>query len=133
MKGPDKSTRREFSVAAAMAILGSAAISISGCGGSGSTPAPTTPTTPTQPPPTGGGNTGNVTGAIGTNHGHSGATITAAQLTAGAAIQLQIQGNSNHPHTVDLMPADLTQIQSGARVVKTSSNDAGHTHDVTFN
>ena len=133
MKGPSKTTRREFNLSAAMAILSTASITISGCGGSSSTP--TTPSTPTPPPPSsgGGGTSGDVTGVIGTNHGHTGAVITAAQLSAGMGFQLDITGDSNHPHTIDITVADLTQIQAGARVVKVSSNDQGHTHQVTFN
>ena len=52
---------------------------------------------------------------------------------AGNAISLNIRGNAPHPHTVDLSATELQQISAGQRVSKVSSNDDGHTHDVTFN
>jgi hypothetical protein len=112
--------RREFTLQSAMAILSAATITISGCGGGGSSPAPA----PT-PGPTGS------TGTISGNHGHT-ATISAAQLTAGNAIQLDIRGNADHPHTVELTAAEVTQIGAHQSVSKTSTNDAGHSHTVTF-
>lgn len=134
MQDSSKPTRREFSVAAAMAILSGVTIQLTACGGSGTT-APTPAPTPT-PPPTGGGGGGgtaiDVNGAVGSNHGHT-AVVTGAQLSAGAAVQIQIQGTSDHPHTVDLTAADLTQIQGGTSLTKNSSMDASHTHTVTFN
>ena len=111
--------RREFTLQSAMAILSAATITVSGCGGD-SSPAPG----PT-PGPTGS------TGTISGNHGHT-ATISAAQLTAGNAIQLDIRGSADHPHTVELTAADVTQIGAHQSVSKTSTNDAGHSHTVTF-
>ena len=113
--------RREFTLKSAMAILSAATITISGCGGGGdSSPGPGP-----SPGPTG------ATGAISGNHGHT-ATISAAQLTAGNAIQLDIRGSADHPHTVELTAAEVTQIGARQSVSKTSTNDAGHTHTVTF-
>jgi hypothetical protein len=111
--------RREFTLQSAMAILSAATITISGCGGS-SSPAPG----PT-PGPTGS------TGTISGNHGHT-ATISAAQLTAGNAIQLDIRGSADHPHMVELTASEVTQIGAHQAVSKTSTNDAGHSHTVTF-
>jgi len=111
--------RREFTLQSAMAILSAATITISGCGG-GSSPAPG----PT-PGPTGS------TGTISGNHGHT-ATISASQLTAANAIQLDIRGSADHPHMVELTAAEVTQIGAHQPVSKTSTNDAGHSHSVTF-
>lgn len=38
-----------------------------------------------------------------------------------------------HTHTVTLTPAQLTQIKAKTAVTVMSTNDAGHTHDVTVN
>ena len=119
-------TRREFTLAAAMAVLSGVAISVAGCGGSDSA-------SPAAPSPTGSGSTsGDRTGSISANHGHS-AVIASAQLGASGGITLNIQGTSAHPHTVALSGADLAAIAANQRVSKESSNDAGHTHTVTFN
>jgi hypothetical protein len=122
--------RREFTAASAMAVLSGVAITITGCGGSSSPVGPTTPTptpAPAPAPPA-----GNISGTVGSNHGHS-AVITAAQLTAAEEVSLDITGDSSHPHTVDLSAAEVQQIGAGQRVSKESSNDASHTHTVTFN
>lgn len=119
-------TRREFTAQSVLAMLSGVAITISGCGDSNSSSTPSTPT----PTPTPAGDS--VTGVVGTNHGHT-AVITAAELTAGNAVSLDITGNANHPHTVDLTDVEVGQIAGGMRVQKTSSNDDGHAHTVTFN
>ncbi len=120
-------TRRDFTLAAAMAILSGVAISVSGCGGSNSSGSPASPT-PASSTPTG----TDKTGAISSNHGHS-AMVASAQLGASGGITLNIQGTSSHPHTVALTGADLSAIANNQRVSKESSNDASHTHTVTFN
>jgi hypothetical protein len=115
-------TRREFTVESALATLAGVTITISGCGDDDDD----NPTTSPTPPAT------DKTGAVGTNHGHV-ATITAAQLTAGMALTLNIQGTAPHPHTVALTQAEVTQISGGTRVEKVSSTDNAHSHTVTFN
>ena len=120
-------TRRDFTLAAAMAILSGVAISVSGCGGSNSSSSPASPS-PASSTPTG----SDKTGTISSNHGHS-AVIASAQLGASGGITLNIQGTSSHPHTVALTGADLIAIAANQRVAKESSNDASHTHTVTFN
>jgi hypothetical protein len=121
-------TRREFTVETALAMLAGVTITISGCGGDDDdntvTPGPST-----TPPPAG-GRTGTV--STDNNHTHGGAEITAAQLSAGNAITLTLTG-AGHTHTVGLSQAELSQINGGMRVQKTSSNDNAHTHTVTFN
>jgi hypothetical protein len=59
--------------------------------------------------------------------------IASAQLGASGGITLNIQGSAGHPHTVALSGSDLSAIAANQRVSKESSNDAGHTHTVTFN
>jgi len=104
----------------------------------GSDDGPTTPSTGPSTPstgpstPGGGASAGNVFGVIGANHGHE-AVITAAQLTASNALRLDITGSADHPHTVELSAAEVTQIRDRQQVSKTSSTDAGHNHIVTFN
>ena len=123
--------RREFTLAAAMAALSGVVITISSaCGGGGSSP-----TAPSTPPPTsggGGGGAADKTGAIASNHGHA-AVITAAQLTAAGALNLDIRGSSDHPHTVTLTAAEVASIAANQRVSKESSTDNGHSHSVIFN
>jgi hypothetical protein len=132
----DKKTldRREFTVASAMAVLSGVAITLTACGGSSSSPtspaAPTTPSNPT-PGPTPTPSTDKI-GTVGSNHGHS-AVITAAQLTAGGALVLDITGTSSHPHTVELAQDEVAAIAANTRVTKESSTDASHSHTVTFN
>jgi hypothetical protein len=111
--------RREFTVAAALLVLGGVTITVSGCGGGGDGPG-----SPSNP--------GDRAGTISANHGHT-AVITAAQLTAGGAVALDIRGDSDHPHTVSLSSADVAAIAANRRVSRESSNDDGHTHTVTFN
>jgi hypothetical protein len=120
-------TRRDFTLAAAMAILSGVAISVSGCGGGSSSSSPASPS-PASSTPTG----SDKTGTISSNHGHS-AVIASAQLGASGGITMNIQGTSGHPHTVALTGADLIAIAANQRVAKESSNDASHTHTVTFN
>jgi hypothetical protein len=86
----------------------------------------------TAPSPTPGDRSGTVSTDAG--HTHTGAGVTAAQLTAGNAITLTLAaGATGHTHTVALSQAELTQISGGTRVQKVSSTDNAHSHTVTFN
>ena len=114
-------TRREFTVESALAMLAGVAITITGCGSDNKGPSAPTPTD----------HTGTVSTDAG--HTHTGAVVTAAQLTAGNAITLTLSTVAGHSHTVALSQADLSQISGGTRVQKTTSSDSGHTHTVTFN
>jgi hypothetical protein len=114
-------TRREFTLEGALALLAGVTITISGCGGDDS---------PTGPSPNGG--SGDEVAAISENHGHT-AVITAAQLSAGNALSLNIQGSAPHPHTVQITAAEVQTIANGQRVTKESTNEDSHTHLVTFN
>jgi hypothetical protein len=120
--------RREFTREAVIALLSAATITIVDCGGGGSSnPSPSPSPTPT-PTPT----PGDVAGTISGNHGHT-AVVTAAQITASNAVTLDIRGEATHPHSVALSAAEVGMIGNGQTVSKTSSNDDGHSHGVTFN
>jgi hypothetical protein len=121
-------SRREFTVASALAMLAGVVITVSGCSSSSM---PTSPSGTPTPTPTPGGSSNDVTGAISANHGHA-ATITRAQLTAANALELDIQGTATHPHTVSLSQGELGQIAVGTKVTKESTNNNGHSHSVTF-
>ena len=116
-------SRREFTLQSALALLSTCIITVEGCGSSyNPTPAPTP--TPTPAP-------SDLTGAISANHGHV-ATITGAQITAGAAISLDIRGQATHPHTVEISQADLQTLKNRQPVSHDSTNNSGHMHTVTF-
>jgi len=118
--------RREFTLAAILAMLSGVTITISGCGGGSSSPTTSTPPT-TQPPAA-----GDKVATISANHGHT-ATITAAQLTAGGDLTVQLTEGSGHTHSVGLTGAEIVQIRDNQRVSKESSSNSGHSHTVTFN
>ena len=119
--------RRQFSIAA-LALLGGATIAI-GCGGASNPTSATT--TPSQGQ--------NTLGVVSGNHplAHV-AAISAAQLSAGAGITLDIS-NGSHSHTVVLTGAEIMQIAAKNRVsVDSSTNPHSngtdpHAHTVTFN
>jgi hypothetical protein len=115
-------TRREFTVESVLALLAGVTITVSGCGDDDNNP-PTSPTPPAS---------SDVNGSISGNHGHV-ATVTGAQITGAGAVSLNIQGTASHPHTVQLSAAEVQRIGTRAQVAKTSSNDNGHEHTVTFN
>jgi len=114
-------TRREFTVESALAMLAGVAITVSGCGDDDDD----------TTGPSGNDRTGTVSTDAG--HTHTGAVITAAQLTAGNTITLTLTGQTTHTHTVALSQAELTQISGGTRVQKVSSTNDAHSHTVTFN
>jgi hypothetical protein len=122
--------RREFTLASALAMLAGVTITISDCSDAGTNPNPTPTPAPTPNPNPTPAN-GDVNGEISGNHGHV-AIITRAQLTAGNALELNIQGTATHPHTVSLSQGELQQIAAEMRVSKESTNNSGHSHTVTF-
>jgi hypothetical protein len=122
----DSLDRREFTVQSALALLGGVTITITGCGGGGYS----------SRSPSGGTSSSNVFGTISDNHGHQ-AVITSAQLTTGGGLSLDIRGQADHPHAVDLTAAEVSQIRNGQTVAKASTNTASasyamHGHVVTF-
>jgi hypothetical protein len=118
--------RREFTLEAALAILAGCIITISdACGSSSSATSPSTTTA-----------VADINAVIGTNHGHAG-VIAAAQITAGNAVALNIQGTAAHSHTVSLTQTDMTALKNRQAVSTTSSTDQSatfglHSHSVTF-
>lgn len=106
--------RREFTIEAAMALLGCATITLSGC------------ETSTDPSPV----IVDVAGEVASNHGHA-VTISAANLRAGGALDLDIKGTAGHTHKVSLSTVDLALIRNGGQVQK-ESTVTRHIHIITF-
>ena len=127
-------SRRTFTLEAALAVLGSVTISISGCREAADPvspdPAPT-PTAAPAPTPTP-VPLADKTGVFLANHGHV-AVIAAAQLTLRGALRLDIRGTANHPHILELSAEEIAAIADSHQVGKESSEEKGHTHYVTFN
>ena len=117
-------TRREFTVESALAMLAGVTITISGCGGDNNN------SNNAGMGPTPAGKAGVVSTTNG--HTHTGADITAAQLTGNTDISLTLTG-SGHTHMLALSQNELSQISAGTRVSKDSTNDQFHMHTVTFN
>lgn len=116
---PHLLSRREFNTEWVLAMLAGATITIAGCGDDDSPPGgPTT-------------SSGDFSGSISANHGHS-ATVTAAQITSASAVTITLVGGT-HTHTAQLTAAQVQQIGARQQVVVTSSTTDAHTHTVTFN
>jgi hypothetical protein len=125
---PDALSRREFTLQSVLALLAGVVITVDGCGGSTTSPSPSPTPTPAPAPPL-----ADVNGSVSANHAQPHiAVITAAQITAGSAVSLNIQGMATHPHTVELAAADLVALRSRTTVTKESTNNNNHTHTVTF-
>lgn len=114
-------SRREFTREFVLAMLAGVTITISACSDNDSS-------SPTGPSSSG----GSVSGTVSANHGHV-ATVTAANITAAAAVSLDITGSATHPHTVTLTAAQVQQIGNRQQVVVTSTTNDAHQHTVTFN
>lgn len=120
--------RRRISVLMALALLGGATVTITGCGGGGTT----APTSPVGPAGAARCPAGSRCGLVSTDPLHS-AEITAAQLSAGGALTLDIQGSQNHGHLVSLSSDEVVTIREGRQVNKVSTTALLHNHRVTFN
>ena len=116
-------TRREFTVEWVLAVLAGATITITGCGGDDNNSNQVTNPTP---------QTGDKSGVISANHDHT-VTVTGAQITAGNAVTATLTTGNGHTHTISLTAAQVVAIGQNQRVSGTSSTEAGHNHDVTFN
>ncbi len=135
----EKIQRREFTAAMALALLGGATITVSGCGGGGSGYGgggnPTGPGAGGNDDYGPGGDMdpgGGEVGQISANHGHR-AVITRAELNGGGGLSLNILGEATHTHSVELSAAEIVSIRDGGRVSKASSTTEAHQHTVTFN
>lgn len=129
MKSMRRVDRREFAREAGLAFLSGVSVVVSACGGGGGgyqNPAMGNPPTGTS------NNTGDKVGQISANHGHT-AMITAAQLVAGGAVNLDITGSGGHTHFVGLPAEAIRDMRDGKAVQKESTSGDGHTHMVTFN
>jgi hypothetical protein len=125
--------RRRISAAAALALLGGATITIAGCGGGGGPSGPSAGPPPTPAPtPTPTTGNGDKVGLVSDDARHQ-AVITAAQLSAGGALTLDIQGKAPHGHIVELSAQEVEGIRNGQRVVEQSSTTLDHNHTVWFN
>src|SRR5688500_2840649 len=105
--------RRAFNVAWAYALLGGAAITVTGCGSD--SPAAPTPSPSGGPAPAPAPTVTDKEGNVSDNHGHR-AVITAAQLTAGGALELNIRDTGTHGHTISLTDTQVVSVRNGARV-----------------
>jgi hypothetical protein len=132
-----KLDRRQFTQEASLAFLAGVTVTVSACGGGGGgggegdgyspTGGGSTTTTTLAPAPA-----GSKTGQISANHGHQ-AVITAAELQAGGAVQIDIAANAGHSHLVNLPAQAVQEIRDGKKVQKDSTTTEGHMHTVTFN
>ena len=119
--------RREFTLQLVLAVLSGATVTVvSACGGGGGNPSSPSPS------PNPGGSTEGISGTVLANHGHT-AFIENARLTAGNGFALDIRGNADHPHTIDLTANQVMQIAARQRVSVESTTDAAHAHTVVFN
>jgi hypothetical protein len=123
--------RREFTADAVLAALSGVVITISGCGGGGGG-GYSSPSAPSAPSPTAGSGTTDEVGSISDNHNHR-AVVTAAQLVAANAVQLDIRGTADHTHTVTLTAEAVQAIRAGRAVQTDSTTTGDHRHTVTFN
>jgi hypothetical protein len=130
MLASPKLDRREFTLRSALALLGGVTITITtpGCGGGGGGSTGGGSPTGANPPT---GTNADTVGAVSNNHGHR-ASITSAQLVAGGSITLDIRGDADHAHTVELSSAELVRIRSQETVSKECSSTSAHTHMVSF-
>lgn len=119
MKDSRVLNRREFTLEAALAVLGGSTITILGCGGYKSPSGPSGPV--------------DVVGEISANHGHS-AIISGAAINAGGSVSLNIQASATHNHVVSISATQIASLKSGARVSTqsaTGDTDA-HMHTIVF-
>ncbi len=127
-----KLNRRQFTQEASLAFLAGVTVTVSDCGGGGGGGGGDDygpPGTPTTLPPA---PTGSKTGQVSANHGHQ-AVITAAQLQAGGAVQIDIASTAGHSHMVALPAQAVQEIRDGKPVQKDSTTTDAHMHTVTFN
>jgi hypothetical protein len=75
---------------------------------------------------------GDSVGYVYDNHQHD-AILAKADIEAGAAVSLHIQGYARHDHIVRLTPGQVADIRAGIETQTSSSSDGGHDHLVIFN
>lgn len=126
-----KVDRRRFTQEASLAFLAGVSVTVSACGGGGGGGGQT-PTSGTSAPTAPTAASGSKSGQVSSNHGHQ-AVITAAQLQAGGAVQIDIAATAGHSHIVELPAQAVQQIRDGSPVLKDSTMTDAHAHTVTFN
>lgn len=105
-------TRRDFLVGSVVTL-----VFVPACGGGGTAPRD--------------GSTGaSCTGTISANHGHV-LTILGSDLTTPRDRTYNIQGSSDHTHSVMFTAAQMQMLADGMTVTVTSTLGGGHTHDVS--
>jgi hypothetical protein len=112
----DSITRREFTLKSALAMLAGATITVAGCESD-------SPTAPTNGEPT-------IFATVSANHGHQ-ADLSTADLTR-TMVTLDIQGDSSPPPHRRTQHGRPTSYRQRHAVSVSSTNDAGHSHDVSF-
>ena len=112
------SSRREFLGAAAAALFAGITITLVGCGEESTGPK---------------AGAGDIAAEIDqeAGHGHS-AILKKAEIDAGGAVTLHIQGGASHDHTVTLTSDDMAELKKGNMVHKDSSVASSHSHMVMF-
>lgn len=113
-----------------MALLGGTVITLTGCGGGGGPAAPTAAPSPTGPANAQQDTTGRH-GEVSANHGHA-AVLTAAHFSSDGGVTLDIRGEADHTHTVQLTSVEVDLIEAGQQVSKSTSTTDAHFHTVTF-
>jgi|GEM_PF-704257 len=68
---------------------------------------------------------------IGGNHGHS-LTVSVADVEAGNEKTYNIEGSAGHSHEVTVTAANFSTLANNQQVIVSSTNDNGHTHNVTI-
>lgn len=111
---------RKYAGRTLLAVVLCSTVGIVGCGDDDDSP--TGPSGVTQ----------DVSGVIANNHGHI-AVVTAAQISAGRAITIDIRGTADHNHLLDLTNDDIVRLRQRQRVERDASANNTHTHRVTFN
>jgi hypothetical protein len=86
--------------------------------------------TANPPPPAACGN-GARASAISANHGHA-LAVPKADIASTTPKTYSIKGASGHAHTVTLTVAHYATLKAGKSLVVSSTNDAGHAHQVTI-
>lgn len=140
-------TRKQFLRSVVTACAGTLGLVVLGCGTQAPRTTPDAPPTPTgdggsgSPRPdagAGGGVDGGAQGrcvtdgtssVIADNHGHI-LVVSKDDVAAGADKAYDIQGTSDHPHTVTITAAMFAQLQEDQAIATTSSFDAGHDHGI---
>lgn len=71
-----------------------------------------------------------LTETIGSNHGHT-LTVSRDDVTLAAERTYDIQGSSQHAHSVTLTAAHFAMLAANQSVTVQSTSGGGHTHSVT--